>query len=129
MQKELYALNILYYLVKLVVVRYAMSVITKAHISAEGNQLMLLWLGALFAIVNAKLIFPRGNGSFWSPKEPGYPVILVPGDGGSQIEANLTGKPDVVHYFCERKTKDFFDLWLNLQLLAPGVMDCWVDNM
>uniref|UniRef100_F1L2M6 Group XV phospholipase A2 n=1 Tax=Ascaris suum TaxID=6253 RepID=F1L2M6_ASCSU len=90
---------------------------------------MLLWLGALFAIVNAKLIFPRGNGSLWSPKEPGYPVILVPGDGGSQIEANLTGKPDVVHYFCERKTKDFFDLWLNLQLLAPGVMDCWVDNM
>ncbi|KFM83613.1 Group XV phospholipase A2, partial [Stegodyphus mimosarum] len=31
------------------------------------------------------------------------PVILVPGDGGSQLEAKLD-KPEIVHYFCNRKT-------------------------
>lgn len=56
------------------------------------------------------------------------PVILVPGDGGSQFEAKLD-KPEVVHYFCDKKTDTYFDLWLNLELLVPYVMDCWVDNM
>ncbi|CAI4228206.1 unnamed protein product [Auanema sp. JU1783] len=62
-------------------------------------------------------------------KEPGYPVILVPGDGGSQLEANLTGKPSVVHYLCAKQTSDWWDLWLNLQLFTPVVIDCWLDNM
>ncbi|RWS28691.1 group XV phospholipase A2-like protein [Leptotrombidium deliense] len=56
------------------------------------------------------------------------PIILVPGDGGSQIEAKLD-KPEVVHYFCDRKTDAFFNLWLNLALLVPFVIDCWTDNM
>ncbi|XP_015921524.1 lysosomal phospholipase A and acyltransferase [Parasteatoda tepidariorum] len=56
------------------------------------------------------------------------PVILVPGDGGSQLEAKLD-KPETVHYFCNKKTDDFFSLWLNLELLVPYVVDCWVDNM
>ena len=56
------------------------------------------------------------------------PVVLVPGDGGSQIEAKLN-KTEVVHYICEKKTTDFFDLWLNLELLVPLILDCWVDNM
>ncbi|KAJ1373367.1 hypothetical protein KIN20_035744 [Parelaphostrongylus tenuis] len=60
---------------------------------------------------------------------PKHPVILIPGDGGSQLEANLTGKPTVVHYICDRKTNDYFDLWLNLELFAPVIIDCWVDNM
>uniref|UniRef100_A0A1I7X231 Glycerophosphocholine acyltransferase 1 n=1 Tax=Heterorhabditis bacteriophora TaxID=37862 RepID=A0A1I7X231_HETBA len=55
--------------------------------------------------------------------------LLVPGDGGSQLEANLTGKPSVVHYVCSKYTSDYFDLWLNLELFAPLVIDCWVDNM
>lgn len=53
----------------------------------------------------------------------------MPGLGGSQFEAKLTGKPSVVHYFCLKKTDDFFDLWLNLELLPLYVMDCWADNM
>lgn len=57
-----------------------------------------------------------------------YPVILVPGDGGSQLEAKLD-KPSTVHYFCDKKTNYFFDLWLNLELMVPYVLDCWVDNM
>nr|CDJ86003.1 Lecithin:cholesterol acyltransferase domain containing protein [Haemonchus contortus] len=61
--------------------------------------------------------------------KPLHPVILIPGDGGSQLEANLTGKPTVVHYICSKQTTDYFDLWLNLELFTPLVIDCWVDNM
>ncbi|XP_013781387.1 group XV phospholipase A2-like [Limulus polyphemus] len=56
------------------------------------------------------------------------PIVLVPGDGGSQLEAKLK-KPEVVHYFCDRETSEYFDLWLNLELLVPYVLDCWVDNI
>ncbi|XP_054282894.1 phospholipase A2 group XV-like [Macrosteles quadrilineatus] len=62
--------------------------------------------------------------------EPGkvHPVIFIPGDGGSQVDAKLN-KPEVVHYICTKTTKDFFNIWLNMELLVPIVMDCWVDNM
>ncbi|KRZ82725.1 Group XV phospholipase A2 [Trichinella sp. T8] len=56
------------------------------------------------------------------------PVIIVPGDGGNQLEARLN-KTETVHYFCQKKTSDYFTLWLNLELLVPFVLDCWVDNM
>lgn len=56
------------------------------------------------------------------------PVILVPGDGGSQLEAKLN-KSTSVHYVCAKTSSDFFDIWLNLELLVPMVIDCWVDNM
>lgn len=54
--------------------------------------------------------------------------FLVPGDGGSQLDAKLN-KTDVVHYICQKKTADFFNIWLNLELLVPLIIDCWVDNM
>ncbi|KAK8391238.1 hypothetical protein O3P69_017126 [Scylla paramamosain] len=59
---------------------------------------------------------------------PVPPVILVPGDGGSQMEAKLD-KPAVVHYVCTKKTDSWFDLWLNMESLIPGIIDCWIDNM
>jgi len=53
---------------------------------------------------------------------------LVPGDGGSQLEARLN-KSARPHYVCYKKS-DWFTIWLNLQqLLPPLVVDCWVDNM
>lgn len=51
--------------------------------------------------------------------------FLVPGDGGSQLEARLN-KTTAVHYLCQKTTKDFFSLWLNMELLVPVVIDCWV---
>uniref|UniRef100_A0AC35FU39 Uncharacterized protein n=1 Tax=Panagrolaimus sp. PS1159 TaxID=55785 RepID=A0AC35FU39_9BILA len=63
------------------------------------------------------------------PKTPSNPIVLVPGDGGSRLDANLTGKPYVVHYACSKTTKDYFDLWLNLETLIPVAIDCWADNM
>lgn len=56
------------------------------------------------------------------------PVIFVPGDGGSQMEAKLN-KPTTVHYICDKTTKDWFNIWLNLELLAPIIIDCWIDNV
>ncbi|KAJ8918232.1 hypothetical protein NQ315_014102 [Exocentrus adspersus] len=56
------------------------------------------------------------------------PVILIPGDGGSQLEAKLN-KINVVHYICEKTTKDYFNIWLNMELLVPLVIDCWIDNV
>ncbi|KAH9416964.1 hypothetical protein DERP_011693 [Dermatophagoides pteronyssinus] len=54
--------------------------------------------------------------------------IPVPGDGGSQLEAKLN-KSNVPHYFCDHQTMDYFSVWLNLELLVPFIIDCWVDNM
>ncbi|XP_049642375.1 phospholipase A2 group XV [Suncus etruscus] len=56
------------------------------------------------------------------------PVVLVPGDLGNQLEAKLD-KPKVVHYLCSKKTDSYFTLWLNLELLLPVIIDCWIDNI
>uniref|UniRef100_A0A3Q2PED4 Phospholipase A2, group XV n=1 Tax=Fundulus heteroclitus TaxID=8078 RepID=A0A3Q2PED4_FUNHE len=47
---------------------------------------------------------------------------------GNQLEAKLD-KPSVVHYICYKKTENFFTLWLNLELLVPYAIDCWIDNI
>lgn len=57
-----------------------------------------------------------------------YFFITVPGDGGSQLEAKLN-KTSVVHYICAKTSTDYFNIWLNLELLVPFVIDCWVDNL
>ncbi|KAL0132732.1 hypothetical protein PUN28_000460 [Cardiocondyla obscurior] len=56
------------------------------------------------------------------------PVILVPGDGGSQVDAKIN-KSSVVHYICEKVSNDYFNLWLNIELLVPVVIDCFIDNL
>ncbi|XP_066594723.1 lysosomal phospholipase A and acyltransferase-like [Prorops nasuta] len=56
------------------------------------------------------------------------PIIFVPGDGGSQVEAKLN-KTSVVHYLCEKTSSDYFNIWLNLELLVPVIIDCWIDNI
>ncbi|KAK2918210.1 group XV phospholipase A2 [Channa argus] len=72
---------------------------------------------------------PRGKclgNKSCSPPRP--PVVLIPGDLGNQLEAKLD-KPSVVHYICYKKTDTFFTLWLNLELLVPVAIDCWIDNI
>lgn len=54
-------------------------------------------------------------------------LFSVPGDGGSQIDAKLD-KPSVVHYLCDKKTNDYYNIWLNLELLVPYVIDCLVSS-
>ncbi|KAG9508703.1 Phosphatidylcholine-sterol acyltransferase [Fragariocoptes setiger] len=55
------------------------------------------------------------------------PVIFVPGDGGSQMDAKLN-KTDHIRYICSYQS-DWFDIWLNLRLLLPVEIDCFIDNM
>ncbi|XP_052865995.1 phospholipase A2 group XV-like [Anopheles cruzii] len=56
------------------------------------------------------------------------PVIFVPGDGGSQMDAMLN-KPNKVSFLCQRSTTTFYNIWLNKELLVPLVIDCWIDNV
>lgn len=57
-----------------------------------------------------------------------FSCFSVPGDLGNQLEAKLD-KPSVVHYLCSKKTDSYFTLWLNLELLLPVIIDCWIDNI
>lgn len=59
---------------------------------------------------------------------PVFSSSAVPGDLGNQLEAKLD-KPKVVHYLCSKKTDSYFTLWLNLELLLPVIIDCWIDNI
>ncbi|ERL85318.1 phospholipase A2 group XV [Dendroctonus ponderosae] len=75
-------------------------------------KLSCIVLCAVAAAVNGKL----------------HPVVFIPGDGGNQLEAKLN-KSDVVHYICQKTTTDYFNIWLNMELLVPLVIDCWIDNI
>ena len=56
-----------------------------------------------------------------------HPVILVPGDGGSQIEARLN-RSSTGHWWCS-KTSDWYDLWLNINEMLTFMVDCWKENV
>lgn len=55
------------------------------------------------------------------------PIIFIPGDGGSQLQAKLN-KSTQVHRVCEKQS-DWYNLWLNFHLLTPMFFDCLTDNM
>ncbi|XP_029010089.1 phosphatidylcholine-sterol acyltransferase [Betta splendens] len=56
------------------------------------------------------------------------PLIIVPGNLGNRLEAKLD-KPTLVHWMCYKKTKDWFPLWIDLSMLMPIGVDCWIDNI
>ena len=59
---------------------------------------------------------------------PYFVHSLVPGTGGSQLQAKLN-KPSVPHWYCSKKTDDYYTLWLRKSSLIPGAIDCFADNM
>ncbi|XP_068689342.1 lysosomal phospholipase A and acyltransferase-like [Montipora foliosa] len=72
---------------------------------------------------------------FWMSQKPTppvneikTPVVIVPGTGGSQLQAKIN-KPEVPHWYCTKKTSDYFTLWLKKTSLLPLAVNCWVDNM
>jgi len=69
----------------------------------------------------------HANDAHEPPEAQLSPIILLPGDGGSRLQAKLDRR-DVSHHYCERKSSDWFDLWLNLSNLVPFAIDCWVDK-
>ena len=56
------------------------------------------------------------------------PIVIVPGMGGSRIEAKLD-RNETSHYWCYRKTAEWFTLWLNIEELLPMARECWIDNI
>ncbi|KAL0968241.1 hypothetical protein UPYG_G00264220 [Umbra pygmaea] len=87
-------------------------------------QLSLLLFSAPY--INGKTLEKCLTGNTYPSERP--PVVLIPGDLGNQLEAKLD-KPSVVHYICYKKTEVYFTLWLNLELLVPVAIDCWIDNI
>lgn len=57
-----------------------------------------------------------------------FSFILVPGDGGSPLEAKLD-KPSVLNRLCPSKTKGWDRVWADMDILIPALVDCWVDNL
>lgn len=55
------------------------------------------------------------------------PIVFIPGDGGSQLQAKLN-KSERVHYVCDL-VSDWYDIWLNIHLLVYPAFDCLCDNM
>lgn len=55
------------------------------------------------------------------------PIVFIPGDGGSQLEAKLN-KTTRVHKMC-RLVSDWFNIWVNIHMFVPIEIDCLSDNM
>jgi len=55
------------------------------------------------------------------------PVVIVPGVGGIQIQAQLD-RNVTLHYWCYKKST-WFTLWLSIEQLLPMEKQCFVDNM
>lgn len=81
----------------------------------------MAFAAVVFLLVGA-LCVPHHAGAARSP------VLIIPGDGGSQLEAMASNKPSVPHFYCE-KTFSWSQLWLSVSSLLPGVIDCWADNI
>ncbi|XP_026975319.1 lysosomal phospholipase A and acyltransferase isoform X4 [Sagmatias obliquidens] len=95
-----------------------------------ANRTLGTWEKGTWSIEPArKLAESHPHFSPWKPatKAAGAPAA-VPGDLGNQLEAKLD-KPTVVHYLCSKRTESYFTLWLNLELLLPVIIDCWIDNI
>ena len=56
-----------------------------------------------------------------------YHVLQVPGDGGSQLVAKLNVSHGLKPY-CYKHTDLYFPFYLNLELVLPFAINCFVDN-
>jgi len=56
-----------------------------------------------------------------------HPIIIVPGDGGSQIEAKIN-RTQSIHFWCYDHS-DWYDLWLNIEQMLPPAVKCWEENI
>ncbi|XP_069950317.1 lysosomal phospholipase A and acyltransferase-like [Cherax quadricarinatus] len=65
----------------------------------------------------------EGKGTKYIP-----PVVLIPGCGGSQLEAKID-TPASVRVVCNSRTNEWFTMWLNIDLIIPSYIDCFVAHM
>ena len=86
------------------------------------TQLILLFLTSILSIYS----LPLSNDQ--DPSITKYPFVIIPGDGGNRLYAKLD-KPKVPHRYCDKKTDDYFLLWLSIEEILPLVIDCFIDNI
>ncbi len=79
----------------------------------------MLFFGAMLGLLAAPV----------ASQDAKLPVVIIPGTGGNRLEAKLTNRPSVPHWYCSKSTSDWFDLWLDIKQLLPGVVDCWCENV
>lgn len=51
--------------------------------------------------------------------------VTVPGLGGNRLEAKLNKKV-TPHFWCDKTTDRYFDIWFGLRHMIPIFIDCWV---
>lgn len=90
------------------------------------GPLVIKSLRSLYAPALSPVIFSELLNFLFTRSPNIIHFYTVPGTAGNQIDAKID-KPSSRHFYCTKK-EDWFNLWLNLELLAPLVVDCWVDN-
>ncbi|CAG0881185.1 unnamed protein product, partial [Cyprideis torosa] len=54
------------------------------------------------------------------------PVVLIPGDGGSQLEYRVKGNRSSRPEYCPKPSPNYTLLWLNMKLMMPNSLECWI---
>jgi len=57
------------------------------------------------------------------------PVVIIPGTAGNRLQGKLNKEAHSPHFYCEKTSDDWFDLWLSITQLLPGAIDCWCENI
>jgi len=69
------------------------------------------------------LTFSNAVDGWWIKKSRSdvidHPIVFVPGDGGSQLEAKLTNAPSPPGYKCDSNS-DWFRIWLNIKKMVSS---------
>nr|GEX22228.1 lecithin-cholesterol acyltransferase-like 1 [Tanacetum cinerariifolium] len=63
-----------------------------------------------------------------------YPVVLVPGAGGNQLEARLTKEYKATSWLCNKfyplkKDGGWFRLWFDVGILLAPLTECFAERM
>lgn len=80
-----------------------------------------------FAKTTKHLPLSRTKERFLYSKDEGFPVVLVPGDGGNQLRASLN-LSEASHIYCTKHSQEF-TLWLDLEELLPFLIECFTENI
>lgn len=81
-------------------------------------------LSSILVVIVTGLCFCDGRRS---EAEIPYPVILLPGLAGSNLEARLN-KTTTSHWYCQKKA-DWYRIWQNTQSVLPYAINCFIENM
>jgi lysophospholipase-3 len=55
-----------------------------------------------------------------------HPVLLIPGLGGSQMQARIH-RQQSSHWYCQQSS-DWYRIWMSMTSLMPYAVSCFADN-